>query len=120
MKLSHLFVAALSLAAATVYADEADPSNQYAIQAPGTQTRAAVAQQFQQYRAEGVNPWSNWYNPLKTFRGERTRAEVRAEYIRDRAAVAGMNAEDSGSAWLATHKPAAPGSQVAGEPVKAQ
>jgi hypothetical protein len=120
MKLSRLVIAALSVAAATVYADDADPSGQFAIAAPGTQTRAAVAQQLDQYRAVGVNPWSSTYNPLKTFRSERTRAEVRAEYIRNRAAVSALTGEDSGSAYLSTHQPVAPGATLAGQPANAQ
>ncbi|HEX7891331.1 MAG TPA: hypothetical protein VF522_18400 [Ramlibacter sp.] len=120
MKLSRLVIAVLSVAAATAYADDADPSGQFAIGTAGTQTRAAVAQQFQQYRAEGVNPWSTTYNPLKTFRGERTRAEVRAEYLRNRAAVSALTGEDSGSAYLSTRQPVATGATVAGQPVNAQ
>ena len=121
MKLSRLAIAALSVAAAaTAHADDADPSGQFAITVPGTQTRAAVVQQLDQYRAAGVNPWSSTYNPLKTFRGERTRAEVRAEYIRNRDAVSALTGEDSGSAYLSTHQPVATGATLAGQPANAQ
>jgi L-rhamnose isomerase len=41
--------------------------------------------------------WSVAYNPLATFKSERTRAEVRAEYIASRDEVAALTAEDSGS-----------------------
>jgi hypothetical protein len=120
MKLSRLVIAALSVAAATVYADDADPSGQFAHTVAGSQPRAAVAQQFVQYRADGVNPWSTSYNPLKGFRSERTRAEVTAEYLRSRDVVSAFTGEDSGSAYLAARKPVATGSQFAGQPASAQ
>ena len=64
---------------------------------------------------------STAYNPLKSFQGSRSRAEVRAEYIASRDSVAAMTREDSGSAYLAA-RPA--GSRearhLAGQPVNAQ
>jgi len=119
MKASQILIAALSFAAASVYAENPDPSGQFAVAANGAQTRAAVATQFSQYRADGVNPWATSYNPLKGFRSTRSAAEVRAEYIASRQAVAAMTGEDSGSAYLAA-RPAAFGGQFAGQPVNAQ
>ena len=67
-----------------------------------------------------MNPWSTSYNPLKGFRSERSRADVQAEFLRSREAVSAFTGEDSGSAYLAARKPAATGSQFAGQPVNAQ
>jgi len=63
--------------------------------------RADVQAQLQQYKAQGVNPWSTSYNPLKQFAGSRTRADVTAEFLQARDEVAARNGEDSGSSWLA-------------------
>jgi hypothetical protein len=121
MKASRLAIAALSLAAVAAYADDADLSGQFANTVAGSQTRAQVQAQLAEYRQAGVNPWSTTYNPLKSFKSERSRAEVQAEYIRGRDAVNAMTAEDSGSAYLAAHKPATHASrQLAGQPVNAQ
>ena len=117
MKLSRLVIAALSVAAATAYADDADLSGQFAHTVAGSQSPAAVAQPFDR---SAVNPWSTSYNPLKSFRSQLTRAEVQAEYLRSREAVAAFTGEDSGSAYLAARKPLATGSQFAGQPVNAQ
>jgi opacity protein-like surface antigen len=121
MKASRLAIAALSLAAVAAYADDADLSGQFANTVAGSLTRAQVQAQLAEYRQAGVNPWSTTYNPLKSFKSERSRAEVQAEYIRSRDAVNAMTAEDSGSAYLAAHKPATHASrQLAGQPVNAQ
>ena len=85
----------------------------------GQQTRAAVQAQ-QQPRATGDNPWSTSYNPLKSFRSERTRAEVTAEYLASRNQVSAFTGEDSGAAYLAQHKNDFTGSTLAGQPVNAQ
>lgn len=123
MNRSSLALAAvLSVAAFAAQADDADPAGQYASSSQATAvTRAAVQGQFADYKQAGVNPWSTSYNPLKSFRGERSRAEVTAEYLASRNAVAAMTGEDSGSAFLAAHKPAsAAARQLAGQPVNAQ
>ena len=66
-----------------------------------TASRADVRAELEAYRKSGVNPWARSYNPLRHFRSERTRAEVTAEYIAERKAVAALNGEDSGSQYLA-------------------
>jgi hypothetical protein len=59
--------------------------------------------------------------PAEVVQSERSRAEVQAEYLASRNAVAAMTAEDSGSAYLAARKPATEASrQLAGQPVNAQ
>ena len=121
MKAARFALAVLSLAAVAAHADDADLSGQFAHSAAGTQTRAQVAAELAEYRQAGVNPWSTSYNPLKSFKSERSRAEVQAEYLASRNAVAAMTAEDSGSAYLAARKPATEASrQLAGQPVNAQ
>ena len=117
MKVTALAIAALSFAALAAHADDADPSGQFAA-APGSQA-ARTEVQAQYHR--GVSPWSTSYNPLTTFRSQRTRAEVTAEYLASRNAVAALTSEDSGSAYLAARKqPAFGGRQLAGTPVNAQ
>jgi hypothetical protein len=119
--MNRLAIAALSLAAFAAHAESADPRGQFAAAAAGQATRADVQAQLAGSRQAGVNPWSTSYNPLKSFQGSRTRAEVRAEYIASRDSVAAMTREDSGSAYLAA-RPA--GSRearhLAGQPVNAQ
>jgi hypothetical protein len=110
-----MIVAALSAAAFGAQADEADGS-QYGVQFNGTLTRAEVQAQLKQV---GPNPWSTQYNPLATFKSERTRAQVQAEYVANRDAVAAFTSEDSGSAYLATHD-APVATRLAGTPVSAQ
>ena len=121
MNLSRLAIAALSVAAATAYAETPDPAGQFATTVAATPaTRAQVQAQFNDYRAAGVNPWSTAYNPLKGFQSARTRAEVQAEYIASRDAVAAMTAEDSGSAYLAQTRTTREVRHLAGVPVNAQ
>ena len=75
--------------------------------------------QLVEYKNAGVNPWSTSYNPLKSFRGEKTRAQVTNEYLASRNAVAAFTGEDSGSAYLASSKQAFDASrQLAGQPAR--
>jgi len=77
--------------------------------------RADVQAQLQQYRAAGVNPWSTSYNPVRHFSSSRSRAEVTAEYVLARDEVAALNAEDSGSSYLAAHARRVPAPVLAGD-----
>jgi len=121
MKVNALAIAALSFAAIAAHADDADPSGQFAASARNQATRTEVQAQYQQYRQAGVNPWSTSYNPLKSFQGQRTRAEVTAEFLASRPAVEALTREDSGSSYLAAHKaPIDASRQLAGTPVNAQ
>jgi hypothetical protein len=86
------------------------------VQFNGNLTRAEVQAQLKQ---GGPNPWSTQYNPLATFKSERTRAQVQAEYVANRDAVAAFTSEDSGSAYLAKHD-APVATRLAGTPVSAQ
>ena len=121
MNRSSLVIAALSVAAFAAQAQDADPSGQFAAGAAGQATRSAVQAELAAYKQAGVNPYSISYNPLKSFRGTRSRAEVQAEYIGSRDAVAAMTREDSGSAWLAVRPATALDVRhLAGQPVNAQ
>jgi hypothetical protein len=119
MKSSRLALVAAfaTVAAFGAHADEADGS-QNVVQFHGAKTRAEVRAEFDQYRQAGVNPWSTSYNPLKSFRSAKSRDQVQAEYLASRDAVAAMNGEDSGSAYLAATQQAETASrQLAGQPV---
>jgi hypothetical protein len=117
---SLALAAVLTVAGFAAHAETPDLSGQFAQGTPATTTRAQVQADLNQSRQAGVNPWSTSYNPLKGFQSQRTRAEVQAEYIASRNAVAAMTAEDSGSAFLAARKPATAAAQFAGQPVNAQ
>jgi hypothetical protein len=117
MKASRLLIAAaVAVSAFAVQADEADGS-QYANNFTGTLTRAEVQAQLNNKPA-GVSPWSIQYNPLAQFKSSRTRAQVQADYIANRDAVAAFTSEDSGSAYLAA-SPATGNSRFAGQPTPA-
>lgn len=60
--------------------------------------------------------------PLHRFRSTKTRAEVTAEFLRSRDAVAAMTGEDSGSFHLSQQKTrgALPAATIAGQPANAQ
>lgn len=91
---------ALSLvlcAAGAVQADDITPEPPFT----STLTRAEVIADMQQFRRSGIDPWALDYNPLAAFRGDRMSAQLRDEYIADRARVAALHGEDSGSMSMA-------------------
>jgi hypothetical protein len=119
MNRNHLAIAAaLSLAAFAAQADDMDRSGQYAAAVPASAaTRADVDQQFAQYRKTGVNTFSISYNPVNSFKGQKTREQVTAEFLDSRNAVNAMTAEDSGSAYLSARRSTVDASrQLAGQP----
>lgn len=85
----------------------------------GTLSRDEVKAQLAEFRASGVNPWADEYNPVAQFHGERTPAEARAEFLQSRHEVAAMNGEDSGSMYLASRTPRQPARVMAGDPASA-
>ena len=96
----HLIIA-LTLAcgaAANAYADDitVDP-NPFV----STASRAEVREELAAFRQGGVNPWADEYNQLSQFRGARSRADIRAEFLGQRAVVGAFSGEDSGSMYLA-------------------
>ncbi|MDB5751750.1 MAG: hypothetical protein JWP65_2171 [Ramlibacter sp.] len=120
MQASRLILAAALTAAAFVaQAESPDLSGQFAHRVSSGPAAQVATRPATQSVQSTVSPWSTQYNPLATFRSTKTRAEVQAEYIANRDAVAAMNREDSGSAYLAAHRTGA-ASQLAGTPANAQ
>ena len=113
-------VAALLLAAFAGSALADDPTivnEQFA----GSRTRAEVNAELAAYRAAGVNPWANSYQPLKYFRSATSREAVVADYLASRNEVRALTGEDSGSAYFAQARGVHfPSSTLAGTPVNAQ
>ena len=66
-----------------------------------TASRSQVQDELMQSRKAGINIWADDYNPTADFRSSMTRAEVTAEFLASRNAVAALTAEDSGSSYLA-------------------
>lgn len=62
-----------------------------------TLSRAQVQAELKEFQRSGVDTTSYEYNPLTHFQSDKTRADVRAEYIAGRAQVAAMNEEASGA-----------------------
>ena len=118
----YLLASLLAISAASANVAFADDITVETRPFQSSTTRAEVQAQLQQYKAQRVNPWSMSYNPLARFSSDRTRADVTAEYLRARDEVAALNAEDSGSAWLAAHttRRVAPGPVLAGRTVDAR
>ena len=81
-----------------------------------SKSRAEVQAQLMQFKQAGTSPWSMQYNPLRSFKSSTTRAEVTAQYIDARDQVAALNAEDSGSAYLAQYRVRNTGTTLAGQP----
>jgi hypothetical protein len=69
-----------------------------------THSRADVAAELAQFKQSGPNVWATSYNQLAGFQSQRSRADVRAEYIAARDQVADVTAEDSGSAALVRNR----------------
>jgi hypothetical protein len=126
-----LYCSALALfaaaAAAPVYADDITPEPPFT----STRTRAEVVAEMADFRRAGIDPWSDSFDiHAAQAPSPRTRLQATLEYLRDRAEVAGMNAEDSGSSYLGTQSdavarrgridPAFDGPIMAGDPVNAQ
>ncbi|MDB5856488.1 MAG: hypothetical protein JWQ76_177 [Ramlibacter sp.] len=95
------FALALVIATAAAGNAFADDITVEAMPFTSSMSRAQVQADLQQARASGIDPWSQSYDQLADFRGERTRAEVSAEYTAERDYVAALNGEDSGSVLLA-------------------
>jgi len=72
--------------------------------------RAEVRAELDVFKKPGISPWATHYDLLSDFKSSATRAQVIAEYIRERDAIASMTGEDSGSKFLSElrHKAASP------------
>lgn len=113
-KLATALVLAAAAAAGNAFADNAFAGditidNSHFV---SSLTRAQVQAQPQQ---DGGNAASLQYNPLATFKGEKSRDQVTAEYIASRTQVAAFNGEDSGSAYLAQTRVRNVGTALAGQ-----
>jgi hypothetical protein len=63
-------------------------------------SRAQVRAELDAFNKSGVSPWATHYDHPRNFKSSASRAQVTAEYIRERAAVASMTGEDSGSTYM--------------------
>jgi hypothetical protein len=121
MKTSSLLLAALSaVTMMAAHAENPDPSGQFAATVAAPTSRTQVRAELAAYQKSGVNPWSWTYNPLATFQGERSRAEVRDDYLAHRDEVSAMTGEDSGSAYLSAQQGRSEPRHLAGQPVNPQ
>lgn len=95
-------IASVLVLAASAFATQAFAETP-GIDAPftGSKTRAEVQAELNAYKATGVNPWANQYNPLRYLQSTQSRAQVVGEYLASRDQVTAFTAEDSGSAYLA-------------------
>jgi len=110
-----LAIVAASFAAGNAFADDITVDT-----TPFTSTKSRAEVQAE-LGLRGPNVWSTQYNPLATFKGSLTRAQVQAEYIKARDEVAALNGEDSGSAYLARGlNTQVDGTRLAGQPLNAQ
>jgi hypothetical protein len=83
-----------------------------------SKSRAEVVAELGQFKKAGTSPWSTQYNPLAKFQSAKSRAQVTAEYVADREAVAALNSEDSGSAYLTAARRVNNGTTLAGQPAQ--
>lgn len=117
MNRTTTLIAAIAFAAASSAFAESPNAGNPAF--TGAKSRAEVQTELQQYKASGVNPWSQSYNQLRGFQSSKTRAQVTAEFLQSRDEAASLTGEDSGSAFLSVRTRAvAP--VLAGQPVNAQ
>lgn len=83
-----------------------------------SKSRAEVIAELGPFKKAGTSPWSTQYNPLAKFQSQTSRAQVTAAYVADRDAVAALNSEDSGSAYLAANRSLNVGTTLAGQPAR--
>jgi hypothetical protein len=70
-------------------------------------TRVEVQAELAAFKKAGVNPWSSTYSMTRDFRSTANRADVTAQYVAERDAVAAINSEDGGASTFAAGRPAA-------------
>ena len=124
MKKSLLSLAALTLVSGAVFAGEADPSGQFALQIAGQRTRAEVNAETVGAIAAGQlrpsNPHASAYvQPV--LNTATTRTQVVGEFLANRGEAVAMTGEDSGAAYLAKlGNQSADREYLAGTPTNAQ
>jgi hypothetical protein len=94
---ASLAIAFVLAAAGNAFADDITMDPPFV----STASRAQVQEELRQFRTAGTNPWADGYDQLAGLRSSRSRAEVTAEFLPSRAAVAAFAGEDSGSSYLA-------------------
>ena len=107
---SALIVLAIAAAAGSAFADDITIDKTPFV---STNSRGEVMAQFVQYKQAGINPHATSYNPLKYFHSVKSREQVQQEFMTSREVVQAMNAEDSGSSWLAAHRGQEAGTSLA-------
>ena len=115
--MNRTFVAALALVAASSAFAESPLVG--ATSFTGAKSRGEVQAELQQYKASGVNPWSQGYNPLRGFTSSTTRVQVTSAYLQSRDQTAALTGEDSGSGYLTVRTAGAAAPIVAGQLVNA-
>jgi len=116
MNMTRKIAFALVVAAAAAGNAFADDITVEANPFVSSRTRAEVQAELAQYRKSGVNPSSIAYNPLRSFQGSKSRAEVVREYLASGNEVAEMTREDSGSAYLQARRAVVAHPVLAGQP----
>ena len=106
MKHSLIALAAVAatIASGAAFAQDADPSGQFALQVHSSRTRAAVQAEANAAVARGALRPSNPHasaHVQPVLDTTTTRAQVVAEFLASRDEVAAMTGEDSGSTYLA-------------------
>ena len=104
MNKSLITLAAVAAFSGAVFAQDADPSGQFALQFQSTRARADVQAEAVAAVARGALRPSNPHasaNVQPVLKSDTTRAQVTAEFVADRDEANAMVAEDSGSAYLA-------------------
>jgi hypothetical protein len=111
MKKTLLTLAALAtFASGAAFAQDADPSGQFALQFQGSRSRAEVNAEAVAGVARGAfrpsNPHASAYvQPV--LHSDKTRAQVVGEFLADREEAVALTREDSGSEYLARFAPRA-------------
>jgi hypothetical protein len=98
---SALVLAAAALAATASHAgDISGDISADATPFVGTRSRAEVQAELVQFKQSGPNVWATSYNQLAQFQPQRSRGEVKAEFLAARGQVEALGGEDSGSRFL--------------------
>jgi hypothetical protein len=115
MKNSLIALAAFAAIASTsAFAQDADPSGQFALQFNSTRDRAEVQAEAVAAVARGALRPSNPHASASVqpvLKSNTTRAEVVAAFLADRDEVAAFTGEDSGSMYLAKATHAVPANE---------
>ncbi|HUR89771.1 MAG TPA: DUF4148 domain-containing protein [Ramlibacter sp.] len=104
MNKSLITLAAVAAFSGAVFAQDADPSGQFALQIQSSRTRADVQAEAVAAVARGALRPSNPHASASVqpvLNSSTTRSDVVAQFLADREEATAMVAEDSGSSYLA-------------------